>query len=326
VTTQSNTPAGWYPDPQGAPQTLRWWDGAQWTEHTSPVQQPAGQQVPHQAQQPQQQPQQQPVHQAAQGQFAQQQQPPQQPVQHQQPGQPAAGPYGQQAPQQQQSYVDPAKVQRQVQHQAGVAPTAQGGGSLFTEPVLVVNQKAKLIELTNEYTVMDQNGAQIGSVVQVGQSTLKKVARFVSSLDQFMTHKLEIRDAYGQPQLVMTRPAKFMKSRVVVERPDGSPVGEIVQQNMIGKINFGINVNGQQIGAIKAENWRAWNFSIVDHADNEVARITKTWEGLAKTMFTTADNYVLQIHYQLPEPLLSLVVATALTVDTALKQDARGFG
>ncbi|MFD3477263.1 phospholipid scramblase-related protein [Streptomyces sp. NPDC058695] len=313
MTTHSNTPAGWYPDPQGAPQTLRWWDGAQWTEHTSPVQQPAGQQVPQQAQR---QPQQQQVQQPVQGQFAQQQQPPQQ---H------AAGPYGQQAPQQQ-SYADPAKVQRQVQHQAGVAPTAQGGGSLFTEPVLVVNQKAKLIELTNEYTVMDQNGAQIGSVVQVGQSTLKKVARFVSSLDQFMTHKLEIRDAYGQPQLVMTRPAKFMKSRVVVERPDGSPVGEIVQQNMIGKINFGINVNGQQIGAIKAENWRAWNFSIVDHADNEVARITKTWEGLAKTMFTTADNYVLQIHYQLPEPLLSLVVATALTVDTALKQDARGFG
>ncbi|MFE5021942.1 phospholipid scramblase-related protein [Streptomyces sp. NPDC056656] len=313
MTTHSNTPAGWYPDPQGAPQTLRWWDGAQWTEHTSPVQQPAGQQVPQQAQR---QPQQQHVQQPVQGQFA-----PQQPQQH------AAGPYGQQAQQQQQQqYVDPAKVQRQVQHQAGVAPTAQGGGSLFTEQVLVVNQKAKLIELTNEYTVMDQNGAQIGSVVQVGQSTLKKVARFVSSLDQFMTHKLEIRDAYGQPQLVMTRPAKFMKSRVVVERPDGSPVGEIVQQNMIGKINFGINVNGQQIGAIKAENWRAWNFSIVDHADNEVARITKTWEGLAKTMFTTADNYVLQIHYQLPEPLLSLVVATALTVDTALKQDSRGFG
>ncbi|MET7512033.1 phospholipid scramblase-related protein [Streptomyces sp. NPDC005480] len=315
MTTHSNTPAGWYPDPQGAPQTLRWWDGAQWTEHTSPVQQPAGQQVPQQAQR---QPQQQHVQQPVQGQFAQQQQQQQPQQQH------AAGPYGQQAPQQQ--YTDPAKVQRQVQHQAGVAPTAQGGGSLFTEPVLVVNQKAKLIELTNEYTVMDQNGAQIGSVVQVGQSTLKKVARFVSSLDQLMTHKLEIRDAYGQPQLVMTRPAKFMKSRVVVERPDGSPVGEIVQQNMIGKINFGINVNGQQIGAIKAENWRAWNFSIVDHADNEVARITKTWEGLAKTMFTTADNYVLQIHYQLPEPLLSLVVATALTVDTALKQDARGFG
>lgn len=200
------------------------------------------------------------------------------------------------------------------------------GGTLFTEPVLVVNQKAKLIELTNEYKVMDQQGNQLGAVVEVGQSGLKKVLRFVSSLDQYMTHKLEIRDAHGQPVLRLTRPAKFIKSRVVVERPDGQPVGEIVQQNMIGKINFAINVNGQQVGAIKAENWRAWNFAIVDHTDKEVARITKTWEGLAKTMFTTADNYVLQIHYQLPEPLLSLVVATALTVDTALKQDARGLG
>ncbi|MET8246972.1 phospholipid scramblase-related protein [Streptomyces sp. NPDC005202] len=271
MTTHSNTPAGWYPDPHGAAQTLRYWDGSQWTEHTHAGQQ--GQAAP------------------------------------QVPPQPA-GP-------------DP-RVQRQ--QQAGVAPNGPGGGSLFSEPVLVVNQKAKLIELTNEYKVFDQNGNQIGAVTEVGQSALKKILRFVSSLDQFMTHKLEIRDAYGQPQLLLTRPAKFFKSRVIVSRPDGQVVGEIVQQNVFGKINFAMNANGQQVGAIKAENWRAWNFAIVDHADNEVARITKTWEGLAKTMFTTADNYVLQIHYQLPEPLLSLVVATALTVDTALKQDSRGLG
>ncbi|MFF1692407.1 phospholipid scramblase-related protein [Streptomyces sp. NPDC058257] len=320
MTTHSNTPAGWYPDPQGALRLLRWWDGAQWTQHTNPDQQQAGGQPAQAAQQAQQVPQQ--------GQQVPQQAHPAQPQQAQY-AQPQ-GQFGQQQayghPQQAAPQADPAKVQRQVQQQAGVAPSSQGGGTLFTEPVLVVNQKAKLIELTNEYTVMDQSGNSLGSVVQVGQSTLKKVARFVSSVDQFMTHKLEIRDAYGQPVLHLTRPRKFMKSRVIVERADGRPIGEIVQQNMIGKINFAIMVNGQQAGAIKAENWRAWNFSIVDHADNEVARITKTWEGLAKTMFTTADNYVLQIHYQLPEPLLSLVVATALTVDTALKQDSRGLG
>ncbi|MGA5453652.1 phospholipid scramblase-related protein [Streptomyces umbrinus] len=303
MTTHSNTPAGWYPDPQGAPQTLRYWDGVQWTQHTNQDQQQA------QAAQPVQ-----PVQQ-------QQPQPVQQPVQqpqavYQQPAQ--------QVPQQAGGF-DP-RVQQQVHQQAGVAPNTAGGGTLFTEPVLVVNQKAKLIELTNEYKVMDQQGNQLGAVVQVGQSALKKVLRFFASLDQFMTHKLEIRDAYGQPQLLLTRPRKFMKSRVLVARPDGSPVGEIAQQNMVGKINFAIKVDGKQVGAIKAENWRAWNFSIVDHADNEVARITKTWEGLAKTMFTTADNYVLQLHYQLPEPLLSLVIATALTVDTALKQDNRGLG
>jgi Neuraminidase (sialidase) len=111
-----------------------------------------------------------------------------------------------------------------------------------------------------------------------------------------------------------------------VSRADGSPVGEIAQDNVFGKIRFAFLVNGQQIGGIQAENWRAWNFAVTDHTGAEIARITKTWEGLAKTMFTTADNYVVQVHRPLPDPLASLVVASTLTVDTALKQDSRGFG
>ncbi|MFC9944850.1 phospholipid scramblase-related protein [Streptomyces pratensis] len=308
MTTQSNVPAGWHPDPHGAPQLLRYWDGSRWTEHTHPVQE----QAPAQAQAPV----------AAQSQAAQSHAAPYAP-QPQAATPYAAQPQQQAAPQQ----AAPQFVPQQAPHvQAVPQQGAPGTGSLFNQQVLVVNQKAKLIELTNEYSVFDQQGNTVGSVAQVGQSSFRKVLRFVSSIDQYLTHRLEIRDAYGQPQLLLTRPAKFIKSRVVVQRPDGQPVGEIVQQNAIGKINFAIMVDGQQVGAIKAENWRAWNFAIVDHNDAEIARITKTWEGLAKTMFTTADNYVLQIHYQLPEPLLSLVVATALTVDTALKQDARGFG
>ena len=93
----------------------------------------------------------------------------------------------------------------------------------------------------------------------------------------------------------------------------------------MGKIHFGIESGGQRLGAIKAENWRAWNFRIEDAAGTEVARITKTWEGLAKTMFTTADNYVVQVHHRMAEPFNSLIVASALSVDTALKQDSRGL-
>lgn len=197
--------------------------------------------------------------------------------------------------------------------------------ALFAASTLVVNQKVKVIELTNEYSVLDENGQVLGTVVEVGQSGLRKAIRLVSSWDQFLTHRLEVRDLDGTPILLITRPAKLLKSKVVVSRPDGTEIGRIEQENAIGKIRFAMRVDGRQIGELAAENWRAWDFSIVDETGTEIARIKKTFEGIAKTLFTTADNYVVRIHKSLEDPLLSLVVASALTVDTALKQDKRGL-
>jgi uncharacterized protein YxjI len=217
------------------------------------------------------------------------------------------------------------KIARDVA-KAGAVGAPQGGGTIFDEPVLVVNQKAKLIEVNSEYAIYDANGRQMGAVRQVGQSALKKAVRLLTSYDQYLTHKLQVVDMAGSVLLAITRPAKIFKSRVIIQDGLGKEIGQVLQQNVIGKINFTLEAGGQEVGSIKGENWRAWNFSIRDHTDTEVARITKTWEGMAKTMFTTADNYVVQIHKPLAEPLRSLVVASALSVDTALKQDKRGLG
>ncbi|MEZ5309457.1 MAG: phospholipid scramblase-related protein [Microthrixaceae bacterium] len=287
--TDQPTPANWYADPSGRHQ-YRYWDGSSWTEHVSTN----GQQLVD-------------------------------------PLQPAFGDtvdrvttVG--------SHPSPQDVQAMVQGDgrtgAGIPASAEasvGSGTIWTEPVLVVTQKAKLIEVNNQYSVFDQHGRQLAFVNQVGQSAAKKVIRVLTSLDQYMTHKLEITDANGQVQLRLTRPAKFIKSTIIVEGPDGAEIGKVIQDNAMGKIHFTLESHGTKLGSINAENWRAWNFNIRDVNDVEIARITKTWEGLAKTMFTTADNYVVQIHQQIPQPLLSLVVASALTVDTALKQDSRGL-
>ncbi len=193
--------------------------------------------------------------------------------------------------------------------------------SLLDQQVLLVNQKAKLIELTNEYKVSDGDGNAIGSVIEVGQSKAKKLLRFVSNVDQFLTHKLEVRNADESVVLRLTRPAKLLKSTVVVEDAAGKEIGKIRQENVIGKINFSFEIGERKVGAIQAENWRAWNFAIVDDKGTEIARVTKKWEGIVKAAFTTADNYLVQIHKPLEDPLRSLVVAAALCIDTALKQD-----
>ncbi len=285
----SSTPANWYPDPMGRHQ-MRYWDGQAWTDHvtTNGVQGTD------------------PLQQSRLDRFDN------------------AMTVGNEG--------DAAKIQQQLYSQekhrgAAVSGVAfEGTGTIFTEPILVVNQKAKIIELNNQYSVFNKDGQQLAAVNQVGQSAAKKALRLLTSLDQFMTHKLEITNGQGQVLLRLTRPAKVMKSTVIVSDGNDQEIGRIVQDNVFGKVHFSLQAGGHTYGAIKAENWRAWNFRIEDHTGQEVARITKTFEGIAKTLFTTADNYVVQIHGQIPQPLNALVVAAALSVDTALKQDSRGLG
>jgi uncharacterized protein YxjI len=199
---------------------------------------------------------------------------------------------------------------------------------LLTRDKLVFNQKAKVIEMNIDFAIRDPDGNEVGRIRQEGQSRLKKFARLVSSVDQFLTHTLAVYDAGGSKVVELTRPAKVFKSTVQVKDGAGNEAGRIVQQNMVGKIRFGLqDAQGQELGSINAENWRAWNFSIRDAAGTEVARITKTWEGLAKTVFTTADDYLLEVgSAQLPLAMRQLVLASAAGVDLALKQDARGLG
>ena len=170
---------------------------------------------------------------------------------------------------------------------------------LLSRDKLVFNQKAKVIEMNIDFAIRDPDGNEVGRIRQEGQSKLKKFARLVSSVDQFLTHTLAVYDSRGANVVELTRPAKVFKSTVVVKDGAGSEVGRIVQQNMIGKIRFGLtDPQGQELGSINAENWRAWNFSIRDASGSEVARITKTWEGMAKTLFTTADDYLLEVSGQ----------------------------
>ena len=192
---------------------------------------------------------------------------------------------------------------------------------LLTRDVLVINQKAKLIELTNEYRILDQDGNEIGVIREEGQSKARKVLRALTKVDQYLTHRLSVYDVSGTKVVQLVRPAKFMKSTVEVSDGSGNAVGKIVQQNIVGKKRFGLEAGGSSVGSIDAENWRAWDFAIHDTTGREVGRITKKWAGILKEGFTTADNYILNVSAPVSPTLRLLMVASAAGVDIALKQD-----
>ena len=131
-------------------------------------------------------------------------------------------------------------------------------------------------------------------------------------------------DRDGTKVVELLRPRKFMKSRVEIFDGGGRPVGTIVQKNILGKKRFALEgASGETLGAINAENWRAWDFAIEDATGAEVGRITKKWAGLLKEGFTTADNYVLEIGGTVSPDLRLMMLGSAAGVDIALKQDER---
>ncbi len=186
---------------------------------------------------------------------------------------------------------------------------------------LIVNQKAKLIELTNEYKIRDEQGNDVGVIRQEGQSGLRKVLRLFSQIDALLPVSLSVYDAGGHKVAGLRRGATLFRSKIEVTDGGGVVVGRLVQENMLGKVRFGIEgQGGVRLGELRAENWRAWDFSVTDASGAEAARITKKWAGFGKELFTTADNYVVELGEQATGPLRLIALAAAAGVDTALKQ------
>jgi uncharacterized protein YxjI len=199
--------------------------------------------------------------------------------------------------------------------------SAPPSASLLAEPVLIVRQKLKLVELRNRYGVFDRQGRQIGAVEQVTQSPLAFLARLFTSWDVTLPMILEIRGPAG-PELLVTKP--WFTWRCQVSRADGVPLGQIVKQIRLGKARFALlDPRGAPLGEVRAENWRAKDFSVRDGGGQQVARVTKKWAGL-RELFTDADTYVVEVSPAAVDPLRSLAVASCLVIDTIMKQKDTG--
>src|SRR4051794_39801899 len=111
-------------------------------------------------------------------------------------------------------------------------------GGLLALPVLVVEQKKRFVNVSTDYSIFDEDGERVGHVRQIEQGVGQRLVRFVSNFDKYLKFSFEVTDASGAVLLRLTRPAKVLKSRLIIEDGLGGSVGEIVQTNMLGKINF----------------------------------------------------------------------------------------
>lgn len=207
------------------------------------------------------------------------------------------------------------RVGRQVR-KAGASGAKAGGGTLFTEPVLVVNQEATQHAEGAEYLVYDQQGHVLGAVREFDET----IHGPAGEPQLVQRSGLRIVDANGWVVMTLVRQDWLFWSTVLVIGPAGDEIGRIVQKTLgwWAGVNFELESGGKTVGSILQE--RDWVYSIRDTAGAEIGRITSTWMGRTKQWWAKADQYVVQIRQPQEGALQSVVVAASLAIDTVLRR------
>jgi uncharacterized protein YxjI len=186
-----------------------------------------------------------------------------------------------------------------------------------------VHQRRKVFELRNQYTLTDDAGRQIGAVEQVDQSPFAFLARLFSGLDVVLPVTVVVSHLEGALAFRLHKP--WFRYTVTVSGGDGAPLGQVRKRIRLGKAGFRVTgPDGDVVGELRAENWRARDFRLDDSDGHEVARVTKQWRGLLTEVFTDADSYAVTFSPSTDDRVRGLALAAALSVDLTMKQKDYG--
>ena len=169
-----------------------------------------------------------------------------------------------------------------------------------------------------EVVVWSPHGARVGAV-RLLPDPVARVSRLLTAETPTTSARLQIVGCTGEPVLEVTRPARHLKVRVDVRDGAGAEVGVIAAHQVVSRVCYRLEAGGEVLGTVEAANWRTWQIQARDRDGRTVGRVSRTWEVLAARQFTPPDAYVVQIQQPLTEPLRSLVLASLLTIETALQ-------
>jgi uncharacterized protein YxjI len=152
---------------------------------------------------------------------------------------------------------------------------------------------------------------------------------FFTKMFRFTKYKMmtpfhvEIKALNGAPVLSIVRNSSFFGfAPVNVLDEKGNLVGTMKRKFRLGGAKLELNdAMGQLICTLKG-NFIGWDFKI-SKDDQEWANITKKWAGIGKELFTSADNYILEINHLVPkdDKVRTIMLGAVLCIDFLLKEN-----
>ena len=133
--------------------------------------------------------------------------------------------------------------------------------------------------------------------------------------------EIEIKGLTGKKILKVKKGVSFILSKIQVYDENDNIVGIFKQQLFPFGNNFDMLDKSENLVCKLKGNFIGWNFKFLK-GDSEVGLVTKKWAGIGKEMFTSADNYILEIKDKVEKdsPLRLLILAAVLCIDMVIKE------
>ncbi|HEX6963830.1 MAG TPA: phospholipid scramblase-related protein [Lacipirellula sp.] len=186
---------------------------------------------------------------------------------------------------------------------------------------MLVKEHLGLFKSASNYDVFDlHSGEKLLECREPNLGWFTKALRF-TDYRRNTPFDVHIADAQGNLVVQVKRGISIFLSKVDVLDGDGQRLGGFSQKLFtIGGAFTVYDNGGREVCQLKGK-WTSWDFQFLVQG-MQLARVTKKWQGIGKEMFTTADNYVLEISENLPpgSQTRKLILAAVMCIDMVLKE------
>jgi uncharacterized protein YxjI len=192
---------------------------------------------------------------------------------------------------------------------------------VLSKNLFFVKEHLGLFKASNNYDIFDPETQDlIMECREQNMSVLAKLLRF-TDFKTMTPFDIVVVDAYGSQVLRVKRNFALFLSTVEVFDETDKLVGKFKQRffSIGGKFDV-FDKEDSKLCTLKGK-WTSWDFKFISEGV-EFAHVSKKWAGVGKELFSSADNYMLEIASRVhsDNPLRILIVAAVLCIDMVLKE------
>lgn len=184
-----------------------------------------------------------------------------------------------------------------------------------------VKEQVGFFKASNNYDVLDPQTNQV--ILHCREEKLgifTKLLRF-TDYKRLTPFEVQIRTPDGQLVVTVKRGIALFASKVDVLDEQNRRIGGFKQKffSLFDKFTV-VGADDQPLCTLKGK-WTSWEFTFMA-GENELGKVSKKWAGLGKELFTSADNYMLEISSSVPpdHPVRQLILGAVMCIDLVLKE------